>query len=78
MYLDHQVTGRGIGTQLYAQLFPQLEAQRIHAVVGCIALPNHASVALHEKFQMRKVAHFEQVGFKLDRWVDVGYWQRTL
>jgi L-amino acid N-acyltransferase YncA len=35
-------------------------------------------VALHEKFGMRKVAHFTEVGFKFDRWIDVGYWQRTL
>lgn len=43
--------------------------------MGVIALPNEASVALHEKFGMRKAAHIEQVGFKFDRWVDVGYWQ---
>ena len=43
-----------------------------------IALPNEASVALHEKFGMRKVAHFAEVGFKFGRWIDVGYWQRTL
>jgi hypothetical protein len=23
-------------------------------------------------------SHFAEVGFKLDRWIDVGYWQRTL
>jgi L-amino acid N-acyltransferase YncA len=34
-------------------------------------------VALHEKFGLRKVAQFEEVGFKFDRWIDVGYWQRT-
>ena len=70
--------GRGIGSNLYAELFPILQARGIHAVMGGIALPNEASVALHEKFGMRKVAHFKEVGFKLDRWVDVGYWQRTL
>lgn len=43
-----------------------------------IALPNEASVALHEKFGLRKVAHFEQVGFKFGRWIDVGYWQGLL
>jgi L-amino acid N-acyltransferase YncA len=35
-------------------------------VIGGIALPNDASVALHEKFGMQKVAYFKQVGFKLD------------
>lgn len=69
---------RGLGSQLYDQLFPLLQARRIHAVMGGIALPNEASVALHEKFGLRKVAHFKEVGFKFDRWIDVGYWQRTL
>jgi phosphinothricin acetyltransferase len=35
-------------------------------------------VALHERFGFRKVAHFNEVGFKFDRWIDVGYWQITL
>lgn len=69
---------RGIGSSLYSRLFPILQARGIHAVIGGIALPNDASVALHEKFGMRKVAHFSEVGFKFDRWIDVGYWQRTL
>jgi phosphinothricin acetyltransferase len=68
---------RGIGSILYSSLFPILEARGIHAVIGGIALPNDASVALHEKFGLSKVAHFAQVGFKFDRWVDVGYWERT-
>ena len=46
-------------------------------VIGGIAMPNIASVALHEKLGMRKVAHFAEVGFKLGRWVDVGYWQKV-
>jgi L-amino acid N-acyltransferase YncA len=78
VYLAPGRAGQGIGSKLYGQLFPLLQARRIHAVIGGIALPNEASVALHEKFGMRKVAHFEQVGFKLDRWIDVGYWQRIL
>jgi phosphinothricin acetyltransferase len=77
VYLAPGDTGRGLGSSLYAQLFPMLEARGVHAVMGGITLPNQASVALHEKFGMRKVAHFEAVGFKFDRWLDVGYWQRT-
>lgn len=78
VYLAPDCGGRGIGSRLYAELFPLLEARGIHAVMGGIALPNEASVALHEKFGLRKVAHFEQVGFKFGRWIDVGYWERTL
>ncbi len=47
-------------------------------MIGGIALPNDASIALHEKFGLKKVAHFPEVGFKLGRWVDVGYWERVL
>ncbi len=78
IYVATGQAGRGIGTDLYSRLFEDLRARGVHAVIGGIALPNEASVALHEKFGMRKVAHFEQVGFKFGRWIDVGYWQRTL
>jgi phosphinothricin acetyltransferase len=78
VYLRRDAGGRGLGTQLYTALFELLAARGVHAVIGGIALPNEASVALHEKFGLRKVAHFEQVGFKFGRWVDVGYWQKLL
>ena len=68
----------GIGSRLYEELFPSLRARGIHAVMGGIALPNEASVALHEKLGFSKVAHFKEVGFKFNKWIDVGYWQRGL
>ena len=78
VYLDPAATGRRLGTTLYEALFPLLREKTIHAVIGGIALENPASVALHEKFGMRKIGHFREVGFKFDRWIDVGYWELTL
>jgi L-amino acid N-acyltransferase YncA len=78
VYIDPDHVGRGLGSRLYRQLFTLLERQGIHAVIGGIALPNEASVALHEKFGLQKVAHLKEVGFKFNRWIDVGYWQRFL
>jgi L-amino acid N-acyltransferase YncA len=78
VYLSPEAGGRGIGSKLYGRLFSLLEARGIHAVMGGIALPNEASVALHEKFGLKQVARFEEVGFKFGRWVDVGYWERRL
>jgi len=78
VYLADGLAKQGLGSRLYDELFRLLKAQGIHAAIGGIALPNDASVALHEKFGMRKVAHFEQVGFKFGKWVDVGYWERFL
>ena len=78
VYVAPGCTSRGIGSLLYGKLLPVLQAQSIHAVLGAIALPNEASVAFHEKFGFRKVAQFREVGFKFNRWIDVGFWQRTL
>jgi phosphinothricin acetyltransferase len=78
VYVAPGVVGNGVGSKLYGELIPILHRQGVHAVIAGIALPNPASVALHEKFGLRKVAHFNEVGFKFDRWIDVGYWQRVL
>jgi phosphinothricin acetyltransferase len=78
VYLDHNVYSQGIGSQLYTALFNHLKTLGVHAVMGGISLPNKASVALHEKFGMTKVAHFSEVGYKFGEWVDVGYWQAIL
>ena len=75
VYLSPNAVSQGLGSRLYTELFAQLRAKSMHVAMGGIALPNPASIALHEKFGMKKVAHFEQVGFKFDQWVDVGYWQ---
>ena len=76
VYLDKDCKGRGIGSQLYAELFRLLEKAGVRSAVGGVALPNDASVALHEKFGMRKVAEFERIGVKFDQWINVAYWQR--
>lgn len=78
VYLDPAHTGRGLGTSLYAALFAAVRDKGMHVAIGGIALPNAASVALHEKLGLEKVAHFKEVGFKFERWIDVGYWQLKL
>lgn len=78
VYLDKDITARGWGTRLYTELLAQLKQQGFHTVLGGIALPNPASVALHEKLGMEKTAHLREVGHKFGRWIDVGYWQCLL
>lgn len=78
IYLLHTEQGRGWGRKLYQELFSSMQKKSIHIAIGCIALPNAESVALHEKMGMQKVAHFKRVGYKFDQWLDVGYWQVQL
>jgi L-amino acid N-acyltransferase YncA len=77
-YLANGSTGRGIGTKLYEALFTALRQSKMHVVMGGIALPNDASIAMHEKLRFQKVAHFREVGCKFGKWIDVGYWQLFL
>jgi L-amino acid N-acyltransferase YncA len=78
IYIDSDFVGKGIGTKLKGELLKALKEKSIHTVIGGIALPNPASIALCEKFGFKKVAHFKEVGFKLGQWVDVGYWELIL
>jgi L-amino acid N-acyltransferase YncA len=66
---------RGVGSQLYSVLIAKLHALGLHSIIGGIALPNPVSIKLHEKFGFKKVAHFNEVGYKHGEWIDVGYWQ---
>jgi L-amino acid N-acyltransferase YncA len=78
IYLAPAATGQGIGTKLYVALIAELRGRGLHCVVGGAALPNPASVALHEKLGFMKVAQFREIGFKHGRWIDVAYWELIL
>jgi phosphinothricin acetyltransferase len=75
IYIAEGFGGTGLGTRLYRELLAQLRDRRLHSVLAGIALPNAASVGLHEKLGFEKVAHLKEVGHKFERWIDVGYWQ---
>ncbi len=78
VYVAPSQTGRGVGTALYRELIDALRKQGVHSVVGGIALPNAASITLHEKLGFKKIGQFVEIGRKFDRWVDVGYWELIL
>ena len=78
VYVAETAHGQGVGRKLYDQLFARIRSGGFHTVIGIITLPNPASVKLHESFGLRKVAHYQEVGQKFDRWIDVGQWQGKL
>lgn len=78
IYLDAAACGHGWGRRLYATLLDRLCTMDMHLAIAGIALPNPASVRLHEALGFAPVGIFREVGFKLDRWIDVGYWQLPL
>ena len=78
VYVDPGHQGRGIGKLLYSTLIPDLERRGYRTLVAGIALPNDASVKLHESFGMSHIGTFPRVGYKHGQWRAVGYWWRTL
>ena len=78
VYVDHNQRGKSIGKQLITYLIENVDKSRFHTIIAGIALPNEASVALHEKFGFTKISHFREIGFKFSQWQDVGHWQLIL
>lgn len=78
VYLDPERVGGGRGSRLYTALLDRLRSAGLRTALGGIALPNPASIALHEKLGFTKAAHLERVGDKLGQEIDVGYWQLIL
>ena len=78
VYLDPTVTGRGLGARLYGALLPVLDGEDLHRAYGGIALPNPASIALHERFGFREAGRFHEQGRKFGRYWDVVWLERPL
>ena len=78
IYLAPDAVGRGIGTRLYDELFKSLQGEDVHRAYAGIALPNQASIALHERFGFKRVAHFTEQGRKFDRYWDVGWYEKPI
>ena len=78
IYLAPEFHGRGLGAKLYRALIADMGVRGFHCAIGGVALPNPASVALHEKLGYKYVGQFREVGWKFGKWVDVGYWELLL
>jgi phosphinothricin acetyltransferase len=78
VYVAQGLHGRGIGRELLSAHLKLLERQGFVTIVAGIALPNDASVALHESLGFTLSGIECGVGYKHGRWVDVGRWQKDL
>ena len=74
VYVADGFTGRGVGRALYDRLLDLLRRQRFVNAYAGIALPNPASVALHESVGMRRIGVYRRVGYKFGAWHDVAWY----
>ncbi len=78
VYLSAQARGQGLGRQLYDDLLPLVRADGMHVVLALVALPNPASVALHEACGFEHLGTMREVGRKFDRWIDTAWYSLML
>ena len=75
VYIREDSRGRGIGKALYLELFDRLRRLGYFRAFAGIALPNDASIALHESVGFEPIGTYQAVGYKFGAWRDVGWWQ---
>ncbi len=79
VYLAEESGSTGLGSALYAHLLGELEEdETVDRAYGGVAIPNEASVALHQRFGFKKIATYSEVGFKFGRYWDVVWFERAL
>lgn len=79
IYISPDALGRGIGALLFEVLFARLDADpRFHRAFSIIALPNDASIALHERFGFVYRGTLTEAGYKFGQYLDVSYYERPL
>lgn len=78
IYIEPALHGKGVGKSLYAALIERCRQCGFHTLVAGITLPNEVSVKLHESCGFRPVGTFREVGWKLEAWHCVGFYQLAL
>jgi phosphinothricin acetyltransferase len=78
VYIHHQHHRRGLGSLLLQDLITRARQLGHRAIIAGIDGEQTASVAIHTKFGFQKVGHFQRVGFKFNRWLDVIYMELLL
>lgn len=78
VYVRDDQKGKGIGGLLMQQLIEAARKIKVHTIVAGIDADNPGSIHLHKKFGFTEVAHFREVGWKFDRWLDLKFLQLIL
>jgi phosphinothricin acetyltransferase len=78
VYVHPKARRSGVGKGLYRSLFALLALQGSYQAYAGITLPNPASVGLHESLGFQPIGVYRAVGYKLEAWHDVGWWQFSL
>ncbi|MCG6489511.1 N-acetyltransferase family protein [Vibrio parahaemolyticus] len=77
VYLAQEANGKGLGSKLYTQLFSSIRVYGVHRVLSGVALPNDASVALHNRFGFREVGVFNDYAKKHGQYMSSVWFEKA-
>jgi len=78
VYLRHDKTGCGIGSQAVKFIEEYARTKGIHVLIATICGENSRSICLFEKNGYEKCAHYKEVGRKFGKLLDVVAYQKIL
>ena len=78
VYVHPDFRRRKVADALYTSLNDIVRYQGIADLLAIITMPNEPSVTFHEHFGYRKCGEFSNVGYKLDQWQNVGWFELFL
>lgn len=78
IYLEPDYTGKGIGKAAMLFLEDVARTRNFHSLVAAICSENEGSIALFSKLGYKQVAHYEEIAYKFDRWLDLVCYQKKL
>lgn len=78
VYVHHDFQQKGVARALYTALFEILKYQGCRNAYAGITLPNDKSVVFHKKLGFTWFADYANVGYKLNQWNTVSWWQLQL
>ncbi len=78
VYVAANQRRQGIGSLILQALIEAAQEMGKHVMIGGVDASNEASLSMHQALGFEQVAHFKQVGYKFDRWLDLVFFQRNL
>jgi L-amino acid N-acyltransferase YncA len=78
VYVDASYRGKGVSKIMLQSLIERAKQMNIHALLAGISADNEISINLHRSFGFDEVAHFKEVGYKFDRWLDLKFLELIL
>ncbi len=78
VYVHPDFHRKRVALALYSSLNEMVRYQGVADLLAIITLPNESSVSFHEYVGYLKCGEFSKVGYKLNQWQDVGWFELFL